>query len=477
MTDKASQTPRWRVKDEQGDDLIAVWRSRPRGSDEYAAAEIIEQLEQQRDEARKLSDASLMKEAAALEQLEWDRRHGEGNAAGQMPPRAGTHSSEDLVSAPAAPSSQTPRADSFLPIPENTPYMVLREEYRKLEEGKRDAALETRSAIDRVCNDILTGRIPSKSVEFMRNVAQIGWSITANTGPTREILDWAISLLEIYEGVKVNPNSQEWLARLREMRNMLAGIPASGGPKGSDLPSAPQVSTVKLWGTGWLHGGNYKERGKVLQDIGKIYGEPWYEAEDGTHWSSFDIRYRADETATPVSSHVAPQAGRTEAPNAHAATSRRKEAISDTEPAGAAPTSTRQSAIRAAWQLVLSHLPAEPEDVESEQHAQWLTLDDAVRVLWTPLFAQSATLPADAKETTMSKEIKALHAALKQAVQLASVAVDWNLNEFEIDGVMVPTVALWRAWGELLDSSTTPPADAEVDAAIDAAMDGGDAQK
>lgn len=30
-----------------------------------------------------------------------------------------------------------------------------------------------------------------------------------------EAIQWAISLLEIHEGVKVNPNSQMWLNRLR----------------------------------------------------------------------------------------------------------------------------------------------------------------------------------------------------------------------------------------------------------------------
>jgi hypothetical protein len=32
-----------------------------------------------------------------------------------------------------------------------------------------------------------------------------------------ETLRWALSLLEIHDGVRVNPNSQMWLARLREM--------------------------------------------------------------------------------------------------------------------------------------------------------------------------------------------------------------------------------------------------------------------
>lgn len=44
----------------------------------------------------------------------------------------------------------------------------------------------------------------------------------------------------------------------------------------------------------------------------------------------------------------------------------------------------------------------------------------------------------------------ALESALKQAVQMASVATDWNLDEVEIDGVMVPTTALRDAWDDLL---------------------------
>lgn len=44
-------TPRWRVK-ERGDDLITYWKSKPRGSNEYAAAEIIEELERELDIAQ-----------------------------------------------------------------------------------------------------------------------------------------------------------------------------------------------------------------------------------------------------------------------------------------------------------------------------------------------------------------------------------------------------------------------------------------
>ena len=32
-----------------------------------------------------------------------------------------------------------------------------------------------------------------------------------------EAIKWAVSLLEIHPGIRENPNSQEWLARLRAM--------------------------------------------------------------------------------------------------------------------------------------------------------------------------------------------------------------------------------------------------------------------
>lgn len=50
-----------------------------------------------------------------------------------------------------------------------------------------------------------------------------------------------------------------------------------------------------LWGTGWLYGNNYKVRGKISESKGSEQGEPWYEAEDGMKWSSFDVRYRPDD--------------------------------------------------------------------------------------------------------------------------------------------------------------------------------------
>ena len=57
-------------------------------------------------------------------------------------------------------------------------------------------------------------------------------------------------------------------------------------------------------------------------------------------------------------------------------------------------------------------------------------------------------------EVDATKEIDALRSALAQAVQLAEVAGDWNLDEVEIDGVMVPVGPLGRAWKELLDMNS-----------------------
>ena len=45
----AGETPkrRWRTKDETGEDLIDFWKRKPRGSNEFLAAEIIEELERE----------------------------------------------------------------------------------------------------------------------------------------------------------------------------------------------------------------------------------------------------------------------------------------------------------------------------------------------------------------------------------------------------------------------------------------------
>lgn len=39
----------------------------------------------------------------------------------------------------------------------------------------------------------------------------------------REVLRWAVSLLEIHDGVKANPNSQWWLSKLKEMAERCPG--------------------------------------------------------------------------------------------------------------------------------------------------------------------------------------------------------------------------------------------------------------
>lgn len=64
----AAGTPRWREKDpDSGDDLIELWKKRPRHSDEYAAAEIIEQLERELADALKEIAKSEEKQLKAME--------------------------------------------------------------------------------------------------------------------------------------------------------------------------------------------------------------------------------------------------------------------------------------------------------------------------------------------------------------------------------------------------------------------------
>jgi len=46
--------------------------------------------------------------------------------------------------------------------------------------------------------------------------------------------------------------------------------------------------------TGWLYGGNYKERGRLLAERGTQSGEPWYEDSNGMKSSGFDVTYRPD---------------------------------------------------------------------------------------------------------------------------------------------------------------------------------------
>lgn len=55
---KQSETPRWRVKDEYGEDLIGYWKRQPIGGNVYAATEIIEQLEYENNELRAKLEAA-----------------------------------------------------------------------------------------------------------------------------------------------------------------------------------------------------------------------------------------------------------------------------------------------------------------------------------------------------------------------------------------------------------------------------------
>jgi hypothetical protein len=48
---------------------------------------------------------------------------------------------------------------------------------------------------------------------------------------------------------------------------------------------------------GWIVGNNYRRRGRVIATVGKPNGEPWYEADDGTKWSAYDVRFKPDEGA------------------------------------------------------------------------------------------------------------------------------------------------------------------------------------
>lgn len=46
--------------------------------------------------------------------------------------------------------------------------------------------------------------------------------------------------------------------------------------------------------TGWLYGGNYKERGRPLAERGTHSREPWFESSNGDHHSGFDVTFRPD---------------------------------------------------------------------------------------------------------------------------------------------------------------------------------------
>lgn len=57
------------------------------------------------------------------------------------------------------------------------------------------------------------------------------------------------------------------------------------------------MSDEKPWGTGWICGNNYRERGVIIDSLGKADGEPWYETKDGVRWSSYDVRFKPDTPA------------------------------------------------------------------------------------------------------------------------------------------------------------------------------------
>jgi len=57
-------------------------------------------------------------------------------------------------------------------------------------------------------------------------------------------------------------------------------------------PSPPEAK--EGFGTGWILGNNYRRRARISKTVGAPHGEPWYEADDGTHWSSYDVTFRPD---------------------------------------------------------------------------------------------------------------------------------------------------------------------------------------
>jgi hypothetical protein len=61
------------------------------------------------------------------------------------------------------------------------------------------------------------------------------------------------------------------------------------------LKTSPSPKPAPLWGTGWICGRNYRQRGKPTGTTGIPDGEPWYITEDGTSWSAFDVTYRPDK--------------------------------------------------------------------------------------------------------------------------------------------------------------------------------------
>lgn len=86
-----------------------------------------------------------------------------------------------------------------------------------------------------------------------------------------------------------NERDQKMRKRIEVMRNMALSLLSMP----SATLSSPPLPAKPLWGTGWVYGNNYKQRGRPAGS-GKEQGEPWYVTEDGMLWSSFDVRYRPD---------------------------------------------------------------------------------------------------------------------------------------------------------------------------------------
>jgi Lar family restriction alleviation protein len=112
------------------------------------------------------------------------------------------------------------------------------------------------------------------------------------------------------------------------------------------------------------------------------------------------------------------------------------------------PREARRQAIIDCAQMVNGRLAGRQEGSEL-----WLEIIKITNML--ERFAKSEHRATPSAIGQPSNEVAGLRSALGQAVQLASVAGDWNLDEVEIDGVMVPTNALWRAWRDLLEGGNT----------------------
>lgn len=84
-------------------------------------------------------------------------------------------------------------------------------------------------------------------------------------------------------------------------------------------------------------------------------------------------------------------------------------------------------------------------DKKMDEMAEYAGLDEETRLWWEDkphqvlgdLYRKAQMVPR-------------LVAALKRAEQLAAVASDWNLDEVEIDGEMIRTMALHREFKDLI---------------------------